>query len=704
MLMTSDTRGGPAGGDLGLADLLASRPGSLRHDLILAVGLGLAGVLASYASINIPHSEIFIDGRTAFAFMAFALLHRVWLAGLVACAVSLAGVHEVSLLTAFLGNMSFFLPILVVIRLVHGRVLMRWHSLTAYALGWAGLVLACYQVLAMPLIGVGQAIVRDAPVMDTVAKIMVHQDLLVASILVAIVSGAGMVVTRALRTLARQQHELDVTLRSIGDGVVATDVEGRITRMNPTAETLTGWQEAEALGHPFAEVVRLTNALTKEPAVDPVARVLAEGRVVGLANSTTLTAREGQRRQIADSAAPIREVDGSLMGVVMVFRDVSDAYATHAELEQSKRQLDLAIRSAELGIWDWDTATDRVSLAGRQSDLFGFGVDQTVVPLGAFQARVHPDDWQPVMAEVTEAMEMGSGFDCDFRVILPDGGLRWVRSIGSQVTDTATGTQHVIGTARDVTDRKRSEDEARRTMDALIRSNAELERFAYVASHDLQEPIRSIVAYSQLLGQRHGDRLDGEAREFLEFIIDGGKRMQALVLDLLEYSRVATRGRAFAPVDLQAVIRAARENLRLSIADSGATLTVQEPLPSVLGDETQLVSLMQNLIGNAIKFHRPGVPPAVVIDGAREDNAAVITVSDNGIGIAAEHHDKVFQIFKRLHGSEEFPGTGVGLALTKRIVEHHGGTIALDSRPDEGSRFSIRLPLSPEPANDTASV
>jgi PAS domain S-box-containing protein len=398
-------------------------------------------------------------------------------------------------------------------------------------------------------------------------------------------------------------------------------------------------------------------------------------------------------------------VDGSLMGVVMVFRDVTGAYATHAELEQSKRQLDLAVRSAELGIWDWDAATDRVSMAGRQAELFGFGPDETVVPLSAFQARIHADDWQPTMAVVAEAMETGHGFDCVFRVVLPDGGLRWVRSIGSPIRPTAEGEGlHVIGTARDVTDRKHSEDEARRTMDALIRSNAELERFAYVASHDLQEPIRSIVAYSQLLGQRHGDRLDGEAREFLAFIIDGGKRMQALVLDLLDYSRVATRARPFAPVDPLAVIRAALENLRLSIADSGATVTVQEPLPPVVGDETQLVSLMQNLIGNAIKFHRPGAPPIVTIDGAREDDMAVIRVTDNGIGIAAEHHDQVFQIFKRLHGTDEFPGTGVGLALAKRIVEHHGGTISLDSRPDEGCRFTIRLPLSSTPAGDSEGV
>ncbi len=670
------------------------QPGDLRRDLILAGSLGLAGVLASYASVNIPHSELFIDGRQVFAFMAFALLHRLWLAILVMCAVALSGHHEIGHLSAFLANLAHLFPQLVVIRFVHARWLTRLSSLTLYAAGWGLLVMACYQVFSMPIIGVIFSFLRDAPLLPTVLEAMVRQELLLESVLAAIVSGAGMTVARLLRKLAWHEHELDVTLQSIGDAVLATDKAGFITRMNPIAEALTGWTLDEARGQPFACIVRLKSSLNGEPVSSPIARVIAEGRTIGLANHTTLTSRHGIERQIADSAAPIRDSDRTLLGVVMVFRDVTQDYATRAELEHSKRQLDLAIQSAELGIWDWDTKTRRITLAGQEGRLFGFPPEHREVSLEDFEARVHPEDWPPTMAAAGAAIETGSSFDCQFRVLHPGGEERWVRAIGRAVTDEETGRQHVMGTARDVTERKAEHERAQRTIDALIRSNAELERFAYVASHDLQEPIRTIVAYSQLLGQRHGDRLDGEAREFLDFIMEGGRRMQSLVLDLLDYSRVSTRGRPFAAVDLNHVVQAARENLRLAELDSHASVTV-ESLPMVSGDETQLVSLMQNLIGNAIKFHRPGVPPRVTVRAHREKAMHVIEVADNGVGIADGDLEKIFQLFKRLHALDEYPGTGVGLALAKRIVEHHGGRIGLDSTPGQGSVFRLHLPAPP---------
>jgi len=672
---------------------MAAPTGSLRRDLVLAGALGLSGVLASYASINIPHSEVFIDGRQAFALMAFALLHRVWLAGLVMVALAAAGHHEVSHLTAFLGNMTYLLPELIAIRLVHGLVLARVRNLILYAAGWGLLVMACYQVFTMPLIGIVKAFVRDAPMVETVKRVMTGQDLIVESIMVAIVSGAGMTLAHALRALARREHELDVTLQSIGDAVLATDAGGRISRMNPVAETLTGWSFKEAFGRPFSDVLHLANSLTGKPVDSPIAQVLAEGRTIGMANHTTLTSRDGLTRQIADSAAPIRDIDGTFMGVVMVFRDVTGEYATRYELQHSKHQLDMAVESAELGIWDWDLTTNRISLAGLEGPLFGFepGVDE--VGLEEFRARVHPEDWDATISAATEAIERNARFDCDFRVTPPDEEPRWVRAIGRLITDRDTERQHLIGTARDVTERKANQEQAQRTMDALIRSNAELERFAYVASHDLQEPIRSIVAYSQLLGSRYGDRLDGEAREFLDFIILGGKRMQALVLDLLDYSRVTTRGRPFAAVDLNSVMQAVQQNLRLALLDSGGHLTIDH-LPVVTGDQTQLVSLMQNLIGNGLKFHRPAEPPRVAVRAYRDGPMHVIAVADNGIGIAAADLDKVFQIFKRLHPPDEYPGTGVGLALAKRIVEHHGGRIDVESRPGQGSVFRIRLPAA----------
>jgi signal transduction histidine kinase len=244
--------------------------------------------------------------------------------------------------------------------------------------------------------------------------------------------------------------------------------------------------------------------------------------------------------------------------------------------------------------------------------------------------------------------------------------------------------------ASDITERKRAEDELRRTLAELERSNQELEQFAYVASHDLQEPLRMVASYTQLLAQRYGDRLDPDAHEFIGFAVDGAARMRRLINDLLEYSRVTTRGDAPAPVDAQAALGEALTNLRSAIQETGGVVTA-EPLPRVQADATQLSQLFQNLIGNALKF-RGDAPPQVHISVTPWEGAWRFAVADNGIGIDPQYFDRIFAIFQRLHPSHRYPGTGIGLALCKRIVERHGGRLWVESTPGRGSAFYFTLP------------
>ncbi|MBB4284576.1 sensor histidine kinase [Roseospira goensis] len=670
-------------------------PASLRRDLIVFTVLGSLGVAASFVSVNIPHTVVFLDGRLAFAFMGFALLRRLWLAILLAVLLSLSGFHVLALPTAVLGNLMIQVPALIVVRAVHAALVARVPSLAVYAAAWLALVLLVYQAIVTPVIHGVVAVLDGAALGPAVLQGWHDQAFLVESILVASVSTAGMVVARTYRETDRHRRELDVTLNSIGEAVVTTDMAGRVTRMNPQAERLTGWVIREARGRPVDEVMVLVNTRTGAPVETPVARVIAEGRTVGLANHTSLVARDGTRYHVADSAAPIRDADGRLHGIVMVFRDVSAEYASHEALAESKRQLDLAVESAELGIWDWRVATGAVDLVGHQAALYGFAPGTTRVPVEAFRARVHPDDWDETWALAIRTAEEGGTFDCTFRIVERDvregESERWVRALGKALRDADGAVVRVIGTAQDVTARTLSERALRQTVDALSRSNAELERFASIASHDLQEPVRSMVAYAQLLTYRYAPHLDADAREFLGFIEEGAKRMQAQVLDLLEYSRVSAGDRPFRPVPLDGVVAAARKNLEAVIADSGARLEVG-PLPTVRGDRVQLVSLMQNLISNAVKFRRPGVAPVVRVRAQPAEDAQVIEVADNGIGIAREDHAAVFKIFKRLHTAQEYPGTGLGLALAQRIAERHGGTITVDSAPGAGSRFRVALP------------
>lgn len=224
----------------------------------------------------------------------------------------------------------------------------------------------------------------------------------------------------------------------------------------------------------------------------------------------------------------------------------------------------------------------------------------------------------------------------------------------------------------------------------LARSNTDLEQFAYVASHDLQEPLRMISSYVQLLSRRYKGRLDKDADEFIAFAVDGTLRMQQLINDLLAYSRVGTRGKPLAPTDFEDVLSKAIANLKMAVEESGALVT-HDPLPVALADEIQMVQLLQNLIGNAIKF-RSKETVQIHVSARAEGEEWTFSVRDNGIGIDPQFHERIFVLFQRLHGRNEYPGTGIGLTVSKKIVERHGGRIWLESCAGEGTTFYFSLP------------
>jgi PAS domain S-box-containing protein len=248
----------------------------------------------------------------------------------------------------------------------------------------------------------------------------------------------------------------------------------------------------------------------------------------------------------------------------------------------------------------------------------------------------------------------------------------------------------VTAAIRDITTRKKAEAHLLQKVEELNRSNEELGQFAYIASHDLQEPLRMVASYTQLLSRRYKGKLDTDADEFIAFAVDGASRMQRLIQDLLAYSRVGTKGRDLLDTSSEDALRQALANLRGAIEESGAQVT-HDPLPAVVADEMQLTQLFQNLVGNAIKYQNPGVPRVHISAAKNGGSKWVFSVRDNGLGIDPQYFEKIFGVFQRLHKRDEFAGTGIGLAICKKIVERHGSNISVASAPGQGATFRFAL-------------
>jgi PAS domain S-box-containing protein len=285
----------------------------------------------------------------------------------------------------------------------------------------------------------------------------------------------------------------------------------------------------------------------------------------------------------------------------------------------------------------------------------------------------------------------GSGvLDIPEEVIQTAHGRRWLHTRKVPVVDAEGQPMFLLGISEDITEKRHSREELTRLNQELERSNRELQQFAYVASHDLQEPLRTISSYLQLIQRRYRGRLDAEADEFIDFAVEGAHRLQALIEGLLAFSRAGTRDLERAPVDLGRVLTHVRRDLQVALDRAGAILTVGD-LPTVNADATQMTQLFQNLVGNALKF-RGEASPVISVQAVREGEAWVITVRDNGIGIAPEFHERIFGIFQRLHSMNQYPGSGIGLAICRRIVERHGGAVRVESTAGQGSAFIVTLP------------
>ncbi|WGV23318.1 PAS domain S-box protein [Halotia branconii] len=405
-------------------------------------------------------------------------------------------------------------------------------------------------------------------------------------------------------------------------------------------------------------------------------------------------------------------------GLSIFFQDITRRKLAEIALERNERRYRSLVIATSQAIWITDINGNVVEDIPSWRNLTGQS-EAEVKGRGRLNA-IHPEDRKLTELLWNQALTTKSVYRTEHRVRVADGSYRFFAARAVPVLDDNDEIQEWVGANTDITERKLAEAllqqanedletkveqrtaELQKLNEELKRSNQELEQFAYVASHDLQEPLRAVTGYSQLLGQEYQDRLDESAQEYLSYIVDGATRMQRLIQDLLAFSRVATRGQEFTRVDCNAALNIALGNLHVAIAESQAIIT-HDPLPQLLADKTQMVQLFQNLLGNAIKFRQKDQPPKIHIGAVQKDVEAteelptphspewLIWVQDNGIGIKSQYLDRIFEVFRRLHTRREFTGTGIGLAICKKIVERHGGRIWAESELGIETIFYLTL-------------
>lgn len=425
-------------------------------------------------------------------------------------------------------------------------------------------------------------------------------------------------------------------------------------------------------------------AIKRGYAASLVLPLINEGKAFGALNIYSRepdSFREDEIKLLADLA------DDLSYGTITLKLSAAKSKAEEA-LHESEKKYRRIVETANEGIWIVDPQYRITYLNKRTAEMLGYTRDEMT---GRSALDFTDEEGKTTLRLNMEKRRQDIKGSYEFKLIHQDGSVIWTIVNINPLFNKEGKFQGSLSMLTDITNRKMMEDELKNTMKKLQKSNLELEQFAYVASHDLQEPLRMITSFLQLLQRRYEGQLDSNADEFIEFAVDGATRMQNLIQDLLAYSRVTTKGKEFKNLKMEEPLEKALMNLKISIEENKAQIT-NDPLPIITADYYQMIQLLQNLIGNAIKY-RSEKTPQIHISAQKEDNHWLFNIKDNGIGIDLQYADRIFMIFKRLHTIEEYQGTGIGLAITKKIVERHGGKIWVESEPEKGSTFYFTLPV-----------
>ncbi len=402
--------------------------------------------------------------------------------------------------------------------------------------------------------------------------------------------------------------------------------------------------------------------------------------------------------------APTPEEENTLERAKSLLTIILENRISLETIRSSNQKYDMVSLATNDLIWDWHIETDEVIRTGQGlKTLFGYDDEDAKGDTNFWNSRIHPDDIKRVLVKQDAVINNADTvyWEDEYRFLKKDGRYAYVFDKGYVIRDKEGNGIRLIGATRDITERKETEalllelnTRLKQRADELASSNIELERFAYIASHDMQEPLRMITSFLQLFKKKYENQLDETAEQYIHFAVDGAERMKKLIMDLLEYSRVGSNKDNLTDIDTNSLLQEVKNVFYNRIEELKAVINIM-PLPPINGNKTQLFQLFQNLLGNALKYNNAAIPE-VEISGKEEKDHFVFSVRDNGIGIKPVFFEKIFVLFQRLHHKNEYSGTGIGLAICKKIVDRHGGKIWVESEPGKGSCFYFTISKNPE--------
>ncbi len=488
----------------------------------------------------------------------------------------------------------------------------------------------------------------------------------------------------AQKELQNTKNYLESLINNANAPIIVWNSKFEIQLFNRAFEYLTGFKSEEVYG-------KKVDILFPPSAVKEISHKIQRALYENWESiEIPILTNRNEIRTILWNSANIYDNDSnSLISVIAQGNDITERKKAEQKLNEAQEKLNLALDNGNIGTWEKDLRTNILVWDKRMEKMFGFDEGTFDGKYETFEKCLTEEDIPYVREDLRKTIEEGCPYETVYRIKTKSGNVSYINAKASVIKNRFGEPIRMAGVCFDVTDMKKGAERILiRLNEDLHRSNKELEQFAYVASHDLQEPLRMVASFTQLLAMRYKDKLDDDAKEFIHYAVDGATRMQSLINDLLNYSRIGTRGKSFTEVDFNDVFNKAIINLRLSITEKNAVVTCDK-LPVVNGDEVQMVQLLQNLIGNALKFC--DTIPEIHVRAEENSTHFTFSVKDNGIGIEEQYFNKIFLIFQRLMPKDKYSGTGIGLAICKRIVERHGGRMWIRSEIGNGTTFYFSL-------------